>query len=193
MFLFQINSGPSALAYCIAITFSLAPKHSLLFPSEICLPKGNQNGLYANNYNYIISLLKTLQWLSILWGKRQNPSVCEADSHTPSCSFCSWYTWPYSVPSHPLYPVSSWSLCRSHPQSFSENLFRASLTRPNQHMRTPIAAGDIPLTHIEITSLHLCDHVIMVHLPHQTSFIRTGTISGSAHHDISRAQPSAYL
>lgn len=166
MFLFQINSGPSALAYCIAINFSLAPKHSVLFPSLICLPRDNKDGLYANNYNYIISLLKTLQWLSILLGKRQNPSVYEADSHTHSCSFCSRYTRHYSVPSNPFYPISSWSLCRSHPQSFSENLFQASVTRPNQHMCTPKAAGDISLTHIEVTNLYLCDHMITVHLPH---------------------------
>lgn len=117
-------------------------------------------------------------------GERQNLSECEADSHTHSCSFCSRYTWLYSVPSSPLYPISSWSLCRSHPQSFSENLSQASVTRPNQHMCTP---RDIPLTHIEITSLHLCDYMIMIHLP--LSFIRTGTISCSAHHDISRASP----
>lgn len=167
---------------------------------------------YTNESDYISSLLKTLQWLSLFLEKRENPSVFVRLKLSPHSS------WPSLLQAHLIsfvpsskcssFPLQGLSMlflclkCCSHPSLLVSSWLPSEFLRepfpdPSDQAKSPSHTLSqqhvtLLLTHLRVTILHLCDYLITVRLPHQiVSSIRTGTISGFVYRDITRAQPTA--
>lgn len=210
MLLLKINSGPGNLLLLLGqqqLPFTWSLCIHTCSPSQIYLAKGNENDLfYTNKYDLSLLRLKLFNGLHCFQGKGKtllcmtlnlplHPPLLllpQADVVLPAMGPRRAVPFPEMLFPRFFTPLAPGHPADLSPTASSENFFQTSLTRPNHLIYTVIATGDTPLTHITLTILHLCDNLIMVHLPHQiVSSIKAGSIWGFAHHDISRAQPNA--